>query len=224
MSGKEADADDFSFSFKVVVLGDSSSGTSALLEGEGATPHGTDVDASGGLGFSVKMYEREGTTYRVQYWVCPGADRYVKMTSRLTAGAAGAIFVFNVNDRFSFDRLGYWVTEVERTSRFVSVLVGNTTREDGSSDDAEREVSPEMAEEFASKYGMTYIEVDSNSGLGVEDVFQHMLGQVAKVIPDPAEPSMLLRTGIKIGKKLLLDRRYKRSLFSGATAVDEAER
>ena len=40
-----------------------------------------------------RLYEVEGRTYRVQYWDCPGAERYMKLTSRYCAGAAGAIFV-----------------------------------------------------------------------------------------------------------------------------------
>lgn len=123
-----------------------------------------------------------------------------------------------MNDRFSFERLGQWVAEVERTSRFAQVLVGNNVRPDDGHDGGavEREVTVEEAEAFAAKHGMGYTEVDMGSGLGVEDVFQAILTTVVKHIPDPAEPSMLLRSGIKIGNKLLNDRRYKRSLYAAS--------
>ena len=80
----------YHFSFKVAICGDTGVGKTTLLEGEGASSYArTSGDTTVGINFRVKFYEVDGQTYRVQFWDCPGAERYMKLTSRYCAGAAG---------------------------------------------------------------------------------------------------------------------------------------
>ena len=95
-ASKEEEEGSYHFSFKVAICGDTGVGKTTLLEGEGASSYNrVSSDSSVGINFRVKFYEVEGKTYRVQYWDCPGAERYMKLTSRYCAGSAGALFVFD---------------------------------------------------------------------------------------------------------------------------------
>ena len=87
----------YHFSFKVVICGDSGVGKTSLLDGEGTSAYArASGDQGSGINFRVKFYEVEGKTYRVQFWDCPGAERYMNLTGRFSAGSAGAIIVFDV--------------------------------------------------------------------------------------------------------------------------------
>ncbi len=91
------ESEEYHFGLKIVVLGDSSVGKTSLLEAN-ASPSkkaASKTESTIGINLSVKLYQVEGKTYRIQFWDCPGAERFVKLTTRFAAGATGFIFVFD---------------------------------------------------------------------------------------------------------------------------------
>jgi small GTP-binding protein len=171
MSAEPTEDGGYHFSFKVAICGDTGVGKTTLLEGEGASSYArTSGDTTVGINFRVKFYEVDGQTYRVQFWDCPGAERYMKLTSRYCAGAAGAIFVFDVNNRATFDHISDWIRQVEKNGPVLKVLVGNKV--DDNSRGSGREVTQQEAEAFADKNGLDYFETAALTGLRVNHVFQ----------------------------------------------------
>ena len=215
MSGNqrgEGEEGGYHFSFKVAICGDTGVGKTTLLEGEGASSYArTTGDTTVGINFRVKFYEAEGKTYRVQFWDCPGAERYMKLTSRYCAGTSGAIFVFDVNNRATFEHVSDWIRQVEKNGPTLKVLVGNKV--DDKSRGAGREVTMQEAESFADKNGMDYFETAALTGLRVTSVFQAVFTRVVESMPNPPEPSLLLKRGIKLGRKMLTNRSFRQSLF-----------
>ena len=60
---------------------------------------------------------------------------------------------------------------------------------------------------------MDYFETGAITGLRVSAVFQDIFTQIVENIPNPPEPSLLLKKGIKLGKKMLTNRKFRQSLF-----------
>ena len=54
----------------------------------------------------------------------------------------------------------------------------------------------------------------------MNEVFQDIFSQVLEKIPDPAEPSLLLKKGIRIGKKQLADKTFRQSLFKPSSRIE----
>ena len=135
----------------------------------------------------------------------------MKLTSRYCAGAAGAIFVFDVNNRATFDHINDWIRQVEKNGPVLKVLVGNKV--DDNSRGSGREVTQQEAEAFADKNGLDYFETAALTGLRVNHVFQGIFTQIVESMPSPPEPSLLLKKGIKLGKKMLTNRKFRQSLF-----------
>ena len=123
----------YHFSFKVVICGDSGVGKTTLLDSEGTSAYsrGGNSDNTVGINFRIKFYEVEGQTYRVQFWDCPGAGRYRNLNSRFCAGAAGAILVFDVNNRITFENIELWCEQVDKFGSMLKVLVGNKVMKKG---------------------------------------------------------------------------------------------
>lgn len=208
----EAEADgSYHFSFKVVICGDSGVGKSTLLDGEGTSAYArVSGDVVSGISFRVKFYEVEGKTYRVQFWDCPGAERYLNLTGRFCAGSAGAILVFDVNNRSTFENIERWANEVEKFGSMTKVLVGNKVDQlDGS----KREVTREEMQELGSRLGIDHFETAALNGQNVNHVFQSIFTQIVENFPSPPEPSLLLRKGVKLGGKMLADPEFRHSLF-----------
>jgi small GTP-binding protein len=208
---KQEEEGGYHISFKVSICGDTGVGKTTLLDGEGASTYArASGDTTVGINFRVKFYEVEGKTYRVQFWDCPGAERYMKLTSRYCAGSAGAILVFDINNRATFEHLEEWIRQVEKNGPILKVLVGNKVDDNSR---AGREITTQEAEAFADKHGMDYFETAALTGLRVNAVFQDIFTQVVESMPKPPEPSLLLKKGIKLGKKMLTNRKFRQSLF-----------
>jgi|EP00945_MAST-04E_sp_MAST-4E-sp1_P003102 small GTP-binding protein len=210
-----ADADEadggYHFSFKVVICGDSGVGKSTLLDGEGTSAYArASGDNTSGINFRVKFYEVEGKTYRVQFWDCPGAERYLNLTGRFCAGSAGAILVFDVNNRDTFENIERWAQEVDKFGTMIKVLVANKVDQ---MDGTKREVAKEEIEEVGARLGMDHFETAALSSRNVNEVFQNVFTQIVENLPKPPEPSLLLRKGVKLGGKMLSDPEFRQSLF-----------
>ena len=89
--------DAYHFGLKVVVVGDSGVGKTSLLDCNSSSSKKASlkVEPTVGVSLSVKLCQVEGKTYRIQFWDCPGAERFMKLTTRFAAGATGFLFVFD---------------------------------------------------------------------------------------------------------------------------------
>ena len=125
-----SEPNEFHFSFKIVFVGDAGVGKSSLLQAEMHPEEGIgSMDGApvqtAGVQFSVKLFDVSGRIYRVHYWDCPGAERYMNLTSRYCAGAAGVVFVFDVNKKSSFQSLEKWIEQVDKNNPSQRILVAN---------------------------------------------------------------------------------------------------
>ena len=89
--------DSYHFGLKVVIVGDSGVGKSSIVDSNSSPSRKarSKAEPTVGVNLSVKDYNVEGRSYRVQLWDCPGAERYMKLTARYAAGTTGFIFVFD---------------------------------------------------------------------------------------------------------------------------------
>ena len=101
----------------------------------------------------------------MQFWDCPGAGRYRNLNSRFCAGAAGAILVFDVNNRITFENIELWCEQVDKFGSMLKVLVGNKVSENNG---ANRVVTEEDIAELTGRLGIEYFETDalSNQNIG----------------------------------------------------------
>jgi small GTP-binding protein len=141
MNGPGQAADDsYHFSFKCVVLGDPGVGKTTLLEGEGGIRGNPITSSKIGVNFFRKYYAYQQQTYRIEYWDCPGASRYVSLARHFSAGAAAALVLFDKNNRASFNSVSTtWLRAIESScTSVIPILVGTTTGYTGSSPNKKR--------------------------------------------------------------------------------------
>lgn len=212
MVASTAYADKSDFSFSLVVLGDSGVGKSLIVQMT-QPQSGADAEASEphfGVSRRTHTYESRGAVYQVHLWEVPGAPRYLQGASRYVGLAAGVLLVFDVNRRSTFERITQWLDAANANgSPLPMLLVGNK---------ADMQRSPSRvrvaeAEAFAAQHGMQYFETSATTNEGVTEAISTLLAMVIGQIPNPPEPSLLLKTRIQIGRKLADNRSFRAALF-----------
>lgn len=200
------------FAFDLVVMGDTGVGKSLLVDctqpvsaaaAPGAEPHF-------GLHSKVHTYESLGALYRVQMWEVPGAPRHLHGAPRYASLAAGVALVFDVNRRPTFERVALWLDAASSAgAQLPMVLIGNKADAPA----AASRVGVDEAEDFAAQHGMRYFETSALANYGVTEAFSALMAAVIALIPDPPEPSLLVRSRIQIGRKLADNRAFRAALF-----------
>uniref|UniRef100_A0A7S0L5P4 GTP-binding protein n=1 Tax=Coccolithus braarudii TaxID=221442 RepID=A0A7S0L5P4_9EUKA len=215
MSALHGLADSYHFSFSLLVVGETSVGKSQLIactlpEGPLKTVAPRDVVADEGVQCKPHVYESRGARYQILMWEVPGAPRYVSTVPRYAAISAGLVLVFDVSRRATFDRVIKWLEAADATSPDMpKVLVGNKS-------DLPAEVIAEEAIELAQTHDCKYFETCATSNEQVPEAFSSLIALIVGQIPNPPEPSLLLRKRIQIGKQLAENKSFRAALFDMA--------
>lgn len=90
-------------------------------------------------------------------------------------GAQGIIIVYDVTDRETFDNVRTWITEIEKYSQagVCKILVGNKCDMED-----RRQVTYEEGKEFASQFGMPFLETSAKATQRVDEAFDTMTKEI----------------------------------------------
>jgi len=92
------------------------------------------------------------------------------------------------------------------TPDLPKVLIGNKSHQT-------EEVSSAEANLIAHQIGCPYFETTATENLKVAEAFSILIAQVIARIPNPPEPSLLLRKRVQIGKQLADNKAFRAALF-----------
>eukprot|EP00457_Paulinella_chromatophora_P015294 gb/GEZN01015882.1/.p1 GENE.gb/GEZN01015882.1/~~gb/GEZN01015882.1/.p1 ORF type:complete len:248 (+),score=37.76 gb/GEZN01015882.1/:36-746(+) len=171
----DALAVDYDYLFKLLVVGDSGVGKSALLVRFADHTFSSNFISTIGVDFKIRTSKtREGQVVKLQIWDTAGQERFQTICQSYYRGAHGIMLTFDTTNVDSFKSVRTWHQEVLRfaSSDVRLVLVGTKSDMVGM-----REVETEQAEEFAQKLGIPYIETSAKQGSRVEEAFRAMTEQ-----------------------------------------------
>ncbi|CAI5487532.1 unnamed protein product [Closterium sp. Naga37s-1] len=155
-----------------------------------------------GVEFRSKTMEIDNKEIKAQIWDTSGQERYRAVTSVYYRGALGALLVYDISRRSSFDNISQWLREVrsQGDNNLVVMLVGNKT------DLAHlRAVPTEKGLELAEREGMFFMETSALDATNVDEAFETVIAEiynhVSKRLPSHDEENGKLNLS---GKKLNL--------------------
>ena len=173
---------DFTYQFRLILLGDSTVGKSSILRQFKEGTHFPDISLTVGVDFHAKLVHVSGNPIKLQLWDTAGQDRFRAIVRAYYRNAVGGLLVFDICNRESFANVGTWLDDAQRNAephKPVFVLVGNKT------DQAKyREVSRDDAVLFASQHGMDYYETSAKNGSNVEEVFHKLAEKIFMLVDD----------------------------------------
>lgn len=166
--------------FKIVLIGDSGVGKSNLLSRFTKDEFNLELKSTIGVEFATKTLDVEGKLIRAQIWDTAGQERYRAMTGAYYRGAVGALLVYDISKRYTFENVAKsWLKELKENSdpNLAVMLVGNKC-------DLRhfRAVSTEEAMQFAEENKLSFIETSALDSTGVDEAFQRTVTEIYHVI------------------------------------------
>jgi len=167
--------DDYDYLFKVVLIGDSGVGKSNLLSRFTRDEFNLESKSTIGVEFATKSITTNGKVIKAQIWDTAGQERYRAITSAYYRGAVGALLVYDISKRVSFENLERWLQELRDHAdpNIVIMLVGNKS-------DLRhlRAAGQDEALAFAEKHKLACIETSALESTNVETAFMRLLSEI----------------------------------------------
>ncbi|PAA56421.1 hypothetical protein BOX15_Mlig012068g1 [Macrostomum lignano] len=163
--------------FKIIVIGSSGVGKTNLISRFTKNEFRIESQTTIGVEFSNKIVSVDGRTVRCQIWDTAGQDRFRAVTKAFYRDSLGALLVFSISSRASFDSLNYWLDELRQNSseESIVILVGNKVDQEFA-----RQVTTTEATNFASDNGLSYLETSALDTTHVEAAFNQLIRAIYK--------------------------------------------
>mmetsp|Transcript_3768 Transcript_3768/g.12467 ORF Transcript_3768/g.12467 Transcript_3768/m.12467 type:complete len:188 (-) Transcript_3768:123-686(-) len=161
---------------KIISMGDERVGKSCLIKRFCEEKFVDKYVPTIGIDFGVKPVAVAGCgQVRVNFWDMAGGSEYYAVRSEFYADVQGAMLVFDVCSKPSFERLAAWMQEARghgAPTGMCYVVCGNKT-------DAARRRAVTEAEgrRFAAGVGADYFETSAKDGMGINPMFEHLFSK-----------------------------------------------
>jgi small GTP-binding protein len=176
---KPAAMENYDYRVKLIKIGDANSGKSCLLEQfrEGRFYAGSTHTI--GVEFASKLVQIADKKIKLQIWDTAGQDRYRTVSRSYYRGSLGAVVVYDITSRESFNNLPRWIQDArEQASKEVTIAVVGNKRDLGN----ERAVPMLDASRFCQERDLLFMETSALTGEGVVDIFELLTKRIIEKI------------------------------------------
>lgn len=104
--------------FKIVIIGDSAVGKSNLLSRYARNEFNPNSKATIGVEFQTQCLQIDGKEVKAQLWDTAGQERFRAVTSAYYRGAFGALLVYDISRRSTFQSVSRWLDELNSKCSF----------------------------------------------------------------------------------------------------------
>jgi len=170
----------YKYLFKYIIVGDTAVGKSCLLLQFTDKRFQPVHDLTIGVEFGSRTVTINSNPVKLQIWDTAGQEKFRSITRSYYRGAAGALLVYDITRRETFEHLTSWLEDCRKysSSDITIMLIGNKSDLESS-----RQVSIQEATAFASQHGLVFLETSAKTAHNVEQAFINS----AKTIYDKVE-------------------------------------
>ena len=143
------------------------------------------------------MVNIDGKQVKLQIWDTAGQESFRSITRSYYRGAAGALLVYDISRKETFNHLAGWLEDAQKNSNsnMTIMLIGNKS----DIADSQRAVSYEEGERFARENGLLFLEGSAKTAENVEEAFIQTAKVIYKKIQDGVFDVTNETYGVKIG-------------------------
>jgi len=156
------------YTFKYIIIGDSGVGKSCLLLQFTDKRFEGVHDITIGVEFGARIIQLNQQDIKLQIWDTAGQESFRSITRSYYRGAVGALLVFDVTRRETFEHVASWLEDAQANCNtpITVMLVGNKCDLE-----TKRVVSKDEALAFATAKGLVYLETSARTGAKVDEAF-----------------------------------------------------
>ena len=130
--------------------------------------------------FATKIIQiKEGGYIKAQIWDSAGQERYKAIVAGHYRRAAGAIIVYDVTKRSTFEHATSWLQNIKEMAEknCITYLVGNKV-DLVDMNEKNREVTIEEAQKYAKENGLKFYEASALTSVRINDCFEDLLQEI----------------------------------------------
>ena len=200
-----ADEENYDVLFKIVLIGDSFVGKTNIMSKYLMNEFHEDSKATVGVEFGAKKFDIEGKSVKAQIWDTAGQERYKSITTTYYKGAKGALIVYDITRKETFDSVDRWISEVLNSGdkNMTMLLRGNKCDLDN-----QRQVTKEQGEEKAKAFKVAFLETSASSGENLDVAFEMIMKEVYSKCKNELDEEDRMEE-MQIGKEIDLTKEKK---------------
>ena len=161
--------------FKLILIGDSCVGKSNILLKYLKNEFDPNSRATVGVEFGTKNIIINNKKIKIQIWDTAGQERYRSITSAYYKGAKGALIVYDITRKCTFDNIDKWISDLKLNGdkNICIVILGNK-----SDLDDKREVSKGDGIKKSEMYKTAFLETSALNGDNIGKAFDEIIEQI----------------------------------------------
>ena len=161
--------------FKLILIGDSSVGKSNILLKYLKGEFDKNSKATVGVEFGTKNIMINNKKIKIQIWDTAGQERYRSITSAYYKGAKGALIVYDITRKNTFDNIDKWISDLKLNGdkNICILIVGNK-----SDLNQQREVDKELGKKKAEMFKTAFMETSALNGENISKAFEEVIEQI----------------------------------------------
>jgi Ras-related protein Rab-2A len=182
--------------YRYIIIGDTGVGKSCLLLQFTDKRFQPVHDLTIGVEFGARLVTVDGKQVKLQIWDTAGQESFRSITRSYYRGAAGALLVYDITRRETFEHLASWLEDARQHANpnMTIMLIGN--KADLSH---RRAVSVEEGEEFARENGLIFLETSAKTSLNVDEAFIDTAKKIYDKVKQGTVDAENDSYGIKVG-------------------------
>ena len=149
---------------KIILVGEMGVGKTTLLRQFSECKVDPDRISTVQVDYRERSIKVQGNHMKLEIWDTVGQEKHRRLTNNFYRGSQGALIVYDITRRESFDALNLWLQALDGvvSEDLPKILIGNKTDLE-----VNRVIKEYQGEEFASSLGIPFLET---SALKLDDV------------------------------------------------------
>ena len=161
--------------FKLILIGDSYVGKSNILLKYLKNQFNENSKTTIGVEFGTKNIIINNKRIKIQIWDTAGQERYRSITSAYYKGAKGALIVYDITRKNTFDNIDKWITDLKLNGDkdICIIILGNK-----SDLIDKREINKNDGIKKAEMYKTAFLETSALNGDNISKAFDELIEQI----------------------------------------------